>query len=422
MRWFHFPVVFLLVGQGWSAAETPTFTDNVVKVTKEPNPLVDTLMRICLAENLSDTPERIARALRDSGIAVEQTKPGPQLRVGVKRLTATDHEWWHHFETSKEQPWVDIIRFPNEDASRSVLQDSRQLHSGTHGVDHLAFFTTDKNARNTVSILVRKDEYLFNFGWDLPVPLRYPEANPPELLRQVSAAIDTLLLAMEAVARSAVAPDFQGYIAKANPTQAEIRHLRVAGFARMWSAVKENFVFFDQRPKLDWDGVLNVYLPRVMQCETHDEYLQLLREAMALLRAATRASSRGTLLTSRRYELSRSKAAQSSRRSAKRPNSNTPESASAWRFWKSTAYQLETCLRNATAIFPLRRTKIVKFVHFDAFSKDLQEETYPLNSRISRAILKRSFCTAPLNRIARRPIGSDEAESNSGNSVTPSRT
>ena len=53
MRWFHSPVVFLLVGQGWPAAKLPTFKGNVVKVAREPEPLVDTLTRIRLAEALS---------------------------------------------------------------------------------------------------------------------------------------------------------------------------------------------------------------------------------------------------------------------------------------------------------------------------------------------------------------------------------
>ena len=59
--------------------------------------------------------------------------------------------------------------------------------------------------------------------------------------------------------------------------------MRLAGFARMWSAVKRNFVFLDQRPNLDWDAILPLYFPKVARAETHEEYLGLLQEALALL-------------------------------------------------------------------------------------------------------------------------------------------
>ena len=58
---------------------------------------------------------------------------------------------------------------------------------------------------------------------------------------------------------------------------------RVAGFARLWSEVKYNFAFFDQVPELDWDQVLEEYLPQVMEEQQFDEYYRLLQQCIARL-------------------------------------------------------------------------------------------------------------------------------------------
>lgn len=59
---------------------------------------------------------------------------------------------------------------------------------------------------------------------------------------------------------------------------------RVAGFVRLWSEVKHNFVGFARVPDLDWDRVLDEQLPRVLQADTAAGYYDILRECMAMLR------------------------------------------------------------------------------------------------------------------------------------------
>ena len=237
--------------------------------------------------------QAIGRSLREAGIPVtlnENSTPQdgtpPRIRVGVKHLALDGVQWSHHFTDSEEKQWADIVRFSNADAARTVFQSSRQWHSGIYARDHFAFFTTSAEESNGISILILKDEHLVNIGRILPFALSYEEENPPERVREASEAINEVLTATEVVARSIVSPDFVGYIPKAHPTASEIRELRMAGFAKMWSGVKQNFVFLDQRPNLDWDGILPLYLPRVARAESHAEYLGLLQEALALLEDA----------------------------------------------------------------------------------------------------------------------------------------
>ncbi len=58
---------------------------------------------------------------------------------------------------------------------------------------------------------------------------------------------------------------------------------RLEGFVQLWSAVKSDFVFLDQRPGLDWDKVLREYLPRVRAEQSDEAYARLLSECVARL-------------------------------------------------------------------------------------------------------------------------------------------
>jgi len=79
------------------------------------------------------------------------------------------------------------------------------------------------------------------------------------------------------------------------PTISETR--RLAGFVRLWSEVKYNFVFFDRVPELDWDQVLVEYIPKVQEAKTVEEYYRVLLQCMALLRDGhTDVSGPGTSL------------------------------------------------------------------------------------------------------------------------------
>ena len=60
-------------------------------------------------------------------------------------------------------------------------------------------------------------------------------------------------------------------------------HDRLVGFIHLWSEVKYSFVFFDQVPHLDWNKVLEEYLPRVQKEQTTAQYYRLLEQCVAQL-------------------------------------------------------------------------------------------------------------------------------------------
>jgi C-terminal processing protease CtpA/Prc len=58
---------------------------------------------------------------------------------------------------------------------------------------------------------------------------------------------------------------------------------RLISFIRLWAEVKYNFAFFDRVPKVNWDNVLEEYLPRITQEQNTQEYYKLLQTCFARL-------------------------------------------------------------------------------------------------------------------------------------------
>jgi C-terminal processing protease CtpA/Prc len=58
----------------------------------------------------------------------------------------------------------------------------------------------------------------------------------------------------------------------------------MAGFSRLWSYIRYNFVYLDRRPELNWDGILEQYLPRIASAKDDFEYGRLLQQVVALLK------------------------------------------------------------------------------------------------------------------------------------------
>lgn len=58
---------------------------------------------------------------------------------------------------------------------------------------------------------------------------------------------------------------------------------RIAGLSLFWSEARQNFVYFDHIPELDWNQVYLDYLPRVIAARTTREYYRVLMELAPLL-------------------------------------------------------------------------------------------------------------------------------------------
>jgi carboxyl-terminal processing protease len=191
--------------------------------------------------------------------------------------------WRRHFEAAAMQPWVDILEFQTPAAAAKALSDGRQAHSGLPAPGFFLFLTSSAPPnRSSVCALVQPARWLFTVCSAIPFTIEFDRNSAVER-QQIALSVDLVARTLETVARQAISPKVVTYIPSVSPRPDEVRMLRVAGFARLWSEVRQNFVFLDQRPELDWESVLERYLPEVMAAQSQAEYLSVLKRAMALL-------------------------------------------------------------------------------------------------------------------------------------------
>jgi hypothetical protein len=112
--------------------------------------------------------------------------------------------------------------------------------------------------------------------WDRPLP----EADRIAF----DAAVTRFQSMLETVARAIHDPEYASLGAKIEAKPEAVKMLRMAGFARLWSYIQYNFVYLDRHPGLNWDGILEQYLPRIAAARSDAEYGKLLQQAVAPLK------------------------------------------------------------------------------------------------------------------------------------------
>jgi C-terminal processing protease CtpA/Prc len=245
------------------------------------------LQQARLAKDLLGALETLPAKLGSFRIGVAPTPPGSQVRLGAKLVPLEGQLWWKHFEGGKERPWIDVIEFKDAESAKRVFDQRGQWHSGAKLADYSAFITLKaENGLDAVTAIVLRDRYLFNFGFAIPFKIKSGDdgSNSPEEMKYISDSIDSLALVMEVVAKDVIDPSYITWIPHGIPSEEDRKVLRMAAFARLWSEVKYNFVFLGRRPDLDWDSVLELYLPRVAAARSQEEYTDILAEVVALLK------------------------------------------------------------------------------------------------------------------------------------------
>jgi carboxyl-terminal processing protease len=256
-----------------AAQDAPSSLKNMQTLIESARPLASTLLRVPVREDLRT-------AIR---LSLPETSPGAGLRIGAKLLTPDRVVWRRHFEAAAMQPWVDILEFQTPAAAAKSFSNGRQPHSGMPGPGFFLFLTSSAPAnRSAVCALVQPQRWLFTVCSATPFAIDFDHNSDAER-RQIAESVDLVARTLEIVVRQAISPQVVTYVPSASPAPDEVRMLRVAGFARLWSEVRQNFVFLDRLPDLDWDYVLERYLPAVMAAKSQAEYLSVLKRVMALL-------------------------------------------------------------------------------------------------------------------------------------------
>jgi carboxyl-terminal processing protease len=267
-------LILLTLCAGAAAQQAPSSLENMQKLIESAKPLASALLRVRLREDLRS-------ALR---LPIPESTSGSDLRIGAKLVTPERVVWRRHFEAPAMQPWVDVLEFETPAAAAKTFNDGRQPHSGMPASGFFLFLTSMAPARRSaVCALVQPQRWLFSVCAAAPFTIGFDQ-NSAEERKQIAGWVDMVTHTLEKVVRQAIDPTVVTYVPPALPTPDEVRMLRLAGFARLWSEVRQNFVFLDQRPEVDWDAVLERYMPEVMAARSQAEYISVLKRVMALLR------------------------------------------------------------------------------------------------------------------------------------------
>ena len=278
-------LAFALTPSHVSGDATPM--DIFKKACDQPMALAEFLHDKPLTRNLKEAAQRIPDALKGIGIKVAATPAEEKIRIGARIRSIEGQVSWSHFEGAGMRPWIDIVEFESTEACETAFKKKKQWYSGRNSPDYRMFMThKSKDGLDAVSTIIKRGNFLFNFGYAIPFKFDFSpkeHVNTAEEWEYVGASIDSLAMTMEAVARTLVHPEAIVWIPPAIPDKDDVRLMRLAGFARLWSEVKYNFAFFEKRPNLDWDSVLELYLPRIDAARTQEEYTKILQECVALL-------------------------------------------------------------------------------------------------------------------------------------------
>ncbi len=277
-------LAFLAAGVVLCGQPSPQTTAN--RFFERAGGLTGSLRSVRLNANLNEAVAELGRHLAAEGFEVKSQEAGGEMQVGAKKIPIPRANWWKRLEAPASRAWLDIIELPDEASAGRIPEQWRQPHTGTTYPDAFLFIALRvENGLDSVGSVVVRGRHVINLGINLPFRARLWESpgNSAEELAAIDRAADRLARMLETTVKTLKDPAYVAWIPPANPTDQQIRMRRAASFARLWSEAKYNFVFLNDRKNLDWDSMLELYLPRIMDAQSNDEYVETMKEAVALL-------------------------------------------------------------------------------------------------------------------------------------------
>jgi hypothetical protein len=260
--------------------------DNFTRICNDPRDFIDFFQKEKLRKELDETSMTIPSNLKRIGIQVSLIPKPDKIRIGSKYFNPSDYKFWRKFEDTNKRFWIDIIEFNNSGVTKSHFSKFRafQWYSGREDMGSWSFMTNkSEKSLNAINAIMMRDSLVFNFGLAIPFNIDDEDSGNKEKREILSKSIDTLLLIMESVGKCLVEPIRIESVPNAFPDESKIRLLRASSFSRLWSEVKYNFVFTEKLKKIDWDKILDKYLPKIESAKTYGEYISILQECFAIL-------------------------------------------------------------------------------------------------------------------------------------------
>jgi carboxyl-terminal processing protease len=208
------------------------------------------------------------------------------IRIVSVERPVSGYTHWSHWSNSDGTAWADMLDFPSRSEATDLLRSAVQLHSGYRWTNQLLLFTNlcDVSKEAIGAALISPTGHLLNVGIKLKKAVCPEKSTDDSGRKSVDDGITQLQLLLQSIARQVLDPSYVTFDPKIAVKPDAVRVLRMAGFARLWSEVKYNFVYLDKRPDLDWDSILERYMPRTAAAQDDIEYGRILQEVIALLK------------------------------------------------------------------------------------------------------------------------------------------
>jgi carboxyl-terminal processing protease len=214
-------------------------------------------------------------------------EPQATLRVASIECAIKDYSARRHWESSDGDIWIDLVTFNQARDAFKLIRDANQSHAGLEGTRERLFFSNsgDISKEAIGAVFIASNGSVLNVGIKLPVHMDLKTtsiAKGDEL--KFDAALQRFQATLDLLTRDILDPAYVDFNPDVVAKPATLTMLRVAGFTRLWSAIKYNFVFLEERKDLDWDAVFDTYLPKIASAKDDYEYGRLLERAVALLK------------------------------------------------------------------------------------------------------------------------------------------
>ena len=211
-----------------------------------------------------------------------QVAAGPNIRIASVEQPSGDHSRWTHWESEDGNAWIDVVAFAMPYGASVTLQSARQPHSGYFMANQVLLFSGTGNRRKEAvgAALIAANGSLLNVGVKLPLEVHWDRPLPEPDRVAFDAALGRFQETLDLLARALLDPAYVSLGSKIEPKPEALPILRMASFARLWSYVKYNFVYLDKRPEVNWDAVLEQYMPRIAGAKDEVEYGRILQRVV----------------------------------------------------------------------------------------------------------------------------------------------
>ncbi len=183
--------------------------------------------------------------------------------------------------------WLFLSQISNPDKLNVQWEEIKNLIDIYSGISNLnkgiLYMKLEAKTNSSLNATFRSENSIINLGIELPFKIYSMDSllsNHQEVIYQNS--LDKLIHRLEILQNALVSYDQLVYKLRKNQTLTADE--RLFGLIQFWTEVKYNFVFSERLNSLNWNKLLQEYLPKIKSDQSNYEYYKLLQKLCATLK------------------------------------------------------------------------------------------------------------------------------------------